>query len=200
MSSENDREYQRREDARREHDRAVWRDQDLRDEDGRQDRSREDRRRSEEITEAWQALRRGDTAWAIRNVAGPDAGLTYLRAMENPDVGYEAANEPAEESPPWPKHDIVDTLAELVENVETAPPHATFDLRPPDSGGDVRVRALIVDPFLNTAIGSMWTSMRGGVPFQREHGSFWIRACLLRNRAAAATTMERVRDLIRDLP
>lgn len=65
--------------------------------------------------------------------------------MENPG-GYEAANKPAEESPPWPKHHIVDTLAELVENVETAPPRATFDVRPPDSDGDVRVDALIVDP------------------------------------------------------
>lgn len=73
MSRENDREFQRREEERRAHDRAVWRDQDLRDEDRQQDRIRDDCLRSEEVSEAWQALRRGDTAWAIRNVAGPDA-------------------------------------------------------------------------------------------------------------------------------
>lgn len=198
MGREDDREYWRREDERRERDREVWREQDLRDEDRHMDRVREDRQRTEEIQEAWRSLRRGNTAWALRNLAGPDAAISYLNAMERSGAGSEPASAPADE-PAWPKHAFVQTLAELVENVGGAPRRVQFAVEPPDSDGDVLVRALDPEPFADSPVVNLWTSLRGGVPYRQEYGKFWVRRQLLAALPPAVTALDQTRALIRDL-
>lgn len=198
MSREDDREYWHRQDERRDRDREIWRDQDLRDEDRRWDQSRDERRRGEEVQEGWRSLRRGDTAWALRNLAGPDAALDYLRMTEGSAASHEPEPGPAKKAD-WPKHAFVETVTELVENLESVPA-VEFEIGSPDQDGDVLVRALFIDPFMDSPLGQMWTSMRGGQPHRTEHGRFWVRATLLRQLHTATTVLERTAALVRDLP
>jgi hypothetical protein len=198
MTREDDREYWRREDERRDRDREYWRDQDLRDEDRRLDRAREELERSEQAQEARRDLRKGHTAWALRNLLGPEAAIEYLRWTEGSGTTEELVTPPSEEAGDWPKHGFVRTLAELVENVVTAP-QVEFEVNEPDKDGDVLVRALVADPFLKTSVGSLWTSLRGGVPYRREHGKFWVKGQLLATLPAALTSLERTSALIQEL-
>ncbi|HEY3261499.1 MAG TPA: hypothetical protein VGJ95_14735 [Pseudonocardiaceae bacterium] len=198
MSAEDERERRRREDERRDRDREDRRQQDLRDEDSRQDRTDDQQRRSEEIQQAWDDLRRGNTAWALRGLAGPDAALGYLRAMESPADPGEPVTAPTVRAD-WPKYKTVETLAQLLENVDAAAPEVQFEIRPPDKDGDVLVRALTANPFIDTPLGNLWTSLRGGTPFRSEHGKFWVKADLLATLSRAATSLERTSALVRDL-
>lgn len=211
--SGDDREYWRQEDLRRERDREIWREQELRDEDRRHDRLRDEQHRADEVREAWRGLREGNTAWALRNMVGPDAALNYLNAMGDAragagepagDMAGESAGEPRDvplgergRDAAWPKHTFVRTLAELVENVEAAPVSVQFDVHPPDGDGDVLVRALLTGPFMDGAVGSLWTSLRGGIPY--EYGKFWVRQKLMISLFLAGAAMERTHELLRQL-
>ena len=83
MTRDDDRDFWRREDDRREQrDRDFWREQDLRREHQREDREYEIRRREEAHADGWRAVRDGDTAEALRNFVGPEAAISHLRATE----------------------------------------------------------------------------------------------------------------------
>lgn len=196
MSDEHEREYRRRDDLRREQERAEQRRQDRRDEDRRRDRRDEERRRAEEVADAWRDLRRGDTAWALRGLAGPDAAIAYLRGTAGaPDPDPPA---PGPEPLDWP-HPLVDTVAELVANVAALPAGVRLEPGRPDRDGDVPVRAYAPEPFAGTAVGSLWTSLRGGIPVHRDLGRFWVRRRLLADLAAARGDLDRARDLLDEL-
>ena len=147
--------------------------------------------------EVWRGILDHDPARARRALGIPDPD-TSPDTADPPPVG--AGGGSAETTTAWPTHDFVERLAELFDNVQAAPRRARFHLDPPDEDGDVLVWAVLTDPLMDTPLADMWTSMRGGVPFRRELGKFWVRACLLANRSSAVTTVERLLSLIRELP
>lgn len=134
MTRDDDRDYWRREDARREQrDRDFWRDYDRQRDFEREDREYEARRREERHADGWRALRDGNTVEALRNIAGPDAALGYLRATGGD--GHDSRR--------WTQHAFVTELSELIDNVEQAPAAATFDVGQPDFEGDIPVGVVV---------------------------------------------------------
>jgi hypothetical protein len=137
VTRDDDRDYWRREDARREQiDRDFWRDYELRREHERLDREHEDRTRAQKSEDGWRALRDGNTAEALRNFAGPDATINYLRATQSESQGQGTPRR-------WTRHVFVTELSELVDNVERVPSTATFDVAEPDHEGDIAVTAVL---------------------------------------------------------
>lgn len=94
MTREDDRDYQRQEDRRREYreqdhrreqrKRDFWRDRDRQRDNDRDDATLEAKRRAEESARARQAMRSGHTSEVVRNIAGPDAAISYLQKSARP--------------------------------------------------------------------------------------------------------------------
>ena len=171
MTRDDDRDYWRREDARRtELDRKFWRDYERRRQHERDDREYEARRRAQETADGWRAVRDGDTAGALRNFAGTDAAVSYLRATHSERQSHET-------SQLWTKYVFVTELHELIENVEEAPTAVTFDIGKPDQDGDIVVGA---------AVGTRteW---------------FWVRRQLLRQLPPPTPVPPRTREVISEL-
>jgi hypothetical protein len=76
MSNRND-DYERRQRMQ-----EFYREQDRRQENRRDDLKYEREQKARESKEGWEALRRGNTAWALSRIAGPDAGIRYLESRQ----------------------------------------------------------------------------------------------------------------------
>ena len=105
--------------------------------------SRQDGRRQqdEHRHETIKAIRRGDTAWALRNIAGPDAAIDYLQAMQGAATASEPGDgqgEPGELR--WP-HRVVTTIEQLLANVASTPAAIALRVTRIDGDGDAVVEA-----------------------------------------------------------
>jgi hypothetical protein len=112
---------------RYERDRDLWRAQ-----DAQYDRDVAYRDQTEASERGWRALAQGDTAEAIRSVAGPEAALHFLEGV---------ADHSADDG--WPLHHYAVDLDEFLENMQALP-----------WGYEVRVRATQVGTVEIEAIGA----------------------------------------------
>jgi len=81
--------------------------------DARYDRERGARDQAEAGEQGWRALAAGDTAAAIRAVAGPDAALSYLDGMaDSAEFGDEAG--PGS----WPPYQFPEDLFEFTRDID----------------------------------------------------------------------------------
>jgi hypothetical protein len=88
------------------------RDDDRRWDDARYDRDLARRDEAEAGAEGRRALRRGDTAWAINAIAGPDLALSYLD-------GVSPGFAPGEAGPgSWPEYQFPDDVGQFRANVD----------------------------------------------------------------------------------
>jgi hypothetical protein len=161
-----------------------------------------DRRYDERISEEVQAARSNEVWSAIQN--NDPAQARWALGIPPPDTSPEASDPPriragagsAETTTEWPPRPFVETLAELVENVQEAPRWAEFHVESPDRDGDVLVRATV---FTLLSPDNFQAIFRDA-PLRQELGTFWVRACWLGTLSSAATTVERLCNLIRELP
>lgn len=122
---------------RYERDRDMWRAQ-----DAQYDREVAHRDRTESSERGWRALADGDTAEAIRSVAGPEAALRYLEGVVED----------------WPVHHYVIDLDEFLENMHALP-----------SNGEVRIRSAQVGTVEIEAIGAVRGAFSAPVPVAWEY-------------------------------
>jgi hypothetical protein len=105
-------------------------------------RRQDDRRLHDEHRhQTMRAIRDGDTAWALRHIAGPDAAIDYLQATQEVGTTWEA-DEPDHESCEWQfPHRFVTTLDQLLANVASTPTIIALRAVGIDQDGDAVVEA-----------------------------------------------------------
>ncbi len=183
-----DRDYWRRQDELREERQREYRREEFRREDERrldwerEDREYEARQREENQRRAMEEMRRGNTAWALNYMVGPDAAIGYLEAMQQPyrDEPEADAASDDEAEPSWPPYSFVTTTAELLVNVSSAPSDVSLHAVRIDNDGDALVEARREPaPFL-AALEALAGEMTDH-PLS-EPGRFWVaRRCSTRS-------------------
>lgn len=161
--------YRRQDDLRRQRDEDFYREQDRRRDNFLEDQEYERRRREEERTHAYEAMRRGDTSEALRNLVGPEAAIDYLSRTS------ELAGSSGGERVP---HAFVDDLAGLAVNVAAPPAGTSFVASRLDSEGDA-----VVDVYVGREMVDI----------------FWVRASFVDRLAPSDGASERCADLIRQI-
>jgi len=126
--------------SRLDRDRDLWRAH-----DAQYDRDVAYRDRVEADEYGRRALVQGNTAEALRAVAGPDAALYYLESMS--DIDEEYADEVQDEEDfeeEWPPHFYAFDPESLAENINELPYHADIRVRFEDDedDDDVRIEAV----------------------------------------------------------
>ena len=79
------------------------------------------RRQDEHRHETMEAIWSGDTAWALRYIAGPDAAIDHLQAMSDAGTTWEPDDTSSELGEPHFPHRVVTTIDELLGNVASTP-------------------------------------------------------------------------------
>jgi hypothetical protein len=191
-----DRDYWRRQDDLREERQREYRREDERRVDReREDRENEARQRDENHRRAIEEMRRGNTAWALNYMVGPDAAIDYLQAMQRPSADDAVPDDSASE-PQWPPYSFVTTVEELLANVASAPGGVGLHAERLDNDGDAVVVAtrepspyLAAFPVLARKLSQQAS----------EEGRFWVRAQLLDGFAAVAGELRRAADLAAEI-
>ena len=99
------------------------------------------RQQDEQRHQTMRAIRRGDTAWALRHIAGPDAAIDYLQATQEAGTVWEPDG-PDRESCEWQfPHRFVTTLDQLLANVASTPTTIALRAVGIDKDGDAVVEA-----------------------------------------------------------
>ena len=193
-----DREYWRRQDDRREERRREHqRDDFRRDEQRRLDWEREDReveirQREEDHRRAMEAMRQGNTAWALSSIVGPDAAINYLRAMQAPSDDVVETTDEHDAEPAWPPHVFVTSVEQLVANVASAPAGCALHAVRIDRDGDALVEAR-----WQPSSSVLDFATRSGLLSQSalEVGHFWVRRQVVDEIAIVASALRGAADL-----
>lgn len=191
-----DREYWRRQDELREERQREFRREDERRLDWeREDREYEARQRDENHRRAMEEMRRGNTAWALNSMIGPDAAINYLEAMQRPTSGEPVADgDPIEVG--WPPHSFVMTLEELLANVVSAPGGLLLRADRIDNDGDAVIVATREPSPLLAEFPALARQLSRSAS---EGGRFWVRAALLADVSTVAADLRRAADVAADL-
>ena len=196
-----DRDYWRRQDDLREERQREYRREDFRREDERrldwerEDREHETRQREENHRRAMEEMRRGNTAWALNYMVGPDAAIDYLQAMQRPSADGAVADDSAEE-PQWPPHSFVTTVDELLANVMSAPSGLVLHAERLDNDGDAVVVATSEPSLLLAGFPVLARRLSQQAS---EAGRFWVRAQVLADISTVAVDLRRAAELAAEI-
>jgi hypothetical protein len=197
-----DRDYWRRQDDLREERQREYLREDYRREDERrldwerEDREYEARQREENHRRAVEEMRRGNTAWALNYMVGPDAAIGYLEAMQRPTSDEPVAADDTGEAR-WPPYSFVTTVDELLANVMSAPRGLVLRAERIDADGDAVVVATS-EPSELLAAFPVLARQLAQQP-SADAGRFWVRAQLLADFAPIAAGLRRTADVAADI-
>ncbi len=151
------------------------------------------RRQQEDRHEMMKAIGDGDTAWALRHIAGPGAAIDFLQMLQGAPTPSEPDDDrdPAEPTLPYGS---VTTMDELLANVSSTPTDVELRVTGVDRDGDAVVEALtewVAGPPVVAAV--------LGLDSPPAVGSFRVRAALLGDIATVAATLRRTAALAADI-
>ncbi len=158
--------------------------------------SRQDGRRQqdEHRHETMRAIRRGDTAWALRNIAGPDAAIDYLQAMQGAATASEPGDDPDEPGElRWP-YRVVTTIDQLLANVASTPAAIALRVARIDGDGDAVVEAQ-TDWVGGTPAVAIALGLDSPPPIDRFH----VRATLIAEIGTVTATLRRAAEVAADI-
>ena len=145
--------------------------------------------------ETMKAIRRGDTAWALRYIAGPGAAIEYLRTTQGAGTTSEAdattRSEPGELRFPYKS---VTTIDQLLANVSLTPTADVLRVTGIDRDGDAVVEALT-----EWVAGPPVVAGVLGLDSPPAVDSFYVGAALLAEIATIAATLRRTAELATDI-
>jgi hypothetical protein len=195
------REYRRQDERRDDQRRQQWLEDERRADWEREDREHEARQREANHRRAIEEMRRGNTAWALNYMIGPDAAINYLNTMsqarddDTDDASdVEERDSPATE-PSWPPHTFVTTTDELLANVATTPFGITLRAARIDADGDGVVEAVRT---IYPGMAALWRAAGLTEP-DDDPGRFWVKSDLLVSISGIAATLRRGAELTAEL-
>jgi hypothetical protein len=191
------REYRRQDEQRDDLRREQWLEDERRADWEREDREYDARQRDENHRRSIEEMRRGNTAWALNYMVGPDAAINYLNTMSRAShddtddtSGVEERDSPATE-PSWPLHTFVTTTDELLANVATTPFGVTLRAARIDADGDGVVEAVRAT---FPGMEALWKAAGLTEP-DDDSGRFWVKSELLVSIGRVAAVLRRGADL-----
>jgi len=151
------------------------------------------RRQQEHRHETMKTIGNGDTAWALRCIAGPGAAIDYLQATEGAGNTWEPDDTHRAPAEPRFPHRFVTTLGELVANVASAPVAVALLVTAIDDGDAV------VEAQPDWVAGPPAVARLLGLVSPPAVDSFRVRAALLPELGEAAATLRRTAELAADI-
>ena len=152
------------------------------------------RRQDEHRHETMKAIWSGDTAWALRYIAGPDAAIDHLQATSDAGTTWEPDDTSSELGEPQFPHRFVTTIDELLGNVASTPSAIALRATRIDTDGDA-----VVEAQGDWVAGPPVVAGLLGLTAPPPVGSFSVRADLLAEIGIAAATLRRAAELATDI-
>ena len=140
-------------------------------------------------------MRRGNTAWALNSIVGPDAAIDYLEAMQRPTSAETVADDDESEGQ-WPPHSFVTSIEELLANVMSAPSGLVLRAERIDNDGDAVVVATSEPSPLLAAFPVLARQLSKRAS---EGARFWVRASLLEDLATVTDSLRHAADVATDI-
>jgi hypothetical protein len=152
------------------------------------------RRRDEHRHQTMQAIRRGDSAWALRHIAGLDAAIDHVQARHGGETTREPDVTDREPGKPRFPYRFVTTLDQLLANVASTAAAATLRVVGIDRDGDAVVEALTEWVAGPPAVAGLL-----GLDSPPAIDSFYVRAAVLGEITAAGATLRRAAELATEM-
>jgi len=151
-------------------------------------------RQDEHRHRTMKAIRQGDTAWALRHIAGPGAAIDYLQVMQGGGTPWEPDDTPGEPGEPRVVHKFVATIDELLANVASTPAAVALRVTGIDKDGDA-----VVDVQPDWVAGPPAVAAVLGLDSPPPVESFRVRAAFLAEIGKVAATLRRTAELAADI-
>jgi hypothetical protein len=152
------------------------------------------RQKDEHRHETMKAIRTGDTAWALRHIAGPGAAIDHLQATSGAGTTWEPDDTSRGAREPQFPHRSVTTTDELLGNVAATPSAIALRATRIDNDGD-----LVVEAQSDWVAGPPVVASVLGLIAPPPVGSFSVGAELLAEIGIAAATLRRAAELATDI-